>query len=106
MLALLEDLRTERSWRLLVRAFIEELSNSLPGKVRQVIALPSPDDKIYDSNVLVVLEEDTPEGSLEVMRAASRAEESMKVGGIISPLVIGPEDEEAIERFKHEVQEG
>ncbi|RLG40486.1 MAG: hypothetical protein DRN78_05420, partial [Thermoproteota archaeon] len=76
MIALLEDLRTRKEWRALVRAFIEELS-SLP--VRQVIALPSPDDKVYDSNVLVVLEEDTPEDTMEVVKAAVRAERRMGV---------------------------
>ncbi len=62
-----------------MRAFIEELSKSLPGKVRQVITLPSPADRIYDSNVLIVLEEDTPENSLEAMRAASKAEDGLKL---------------------------
>ncbi|MCD6244433.1 MAG: hypothetical protein J7J65_04265 [Candidatus Korarchaeota archaeon] len=103
MIALLEDLRTRKEWRALVRAFIEELS-SLP--VRQVIALPSPDDKVYDSNVLVVLEEDTPEDTMEVVKAAVRAERRMGVEGILSPLAVGAWDSDAVRRFMAKAEKG
>ncbi|RLG46892.1 MAG: hypothetical protein DRO06_03680 [Thermoproteota archaeon] len=99
MLAIMENLKAESRWRALVREFVRELEESLPGKVRLVAALPSPEDRIYESNVLVVLEEDTPETTMEVVRAAARAEDALGAHGEISPLVVGPDDRDAIEAF-------
>ncbi|RDD53666.1 MAG: hypothetical protein BA066_03130 [Candidatus Korarchaeota archaeon NZ13-K] len=109
MIAIAENLRTERSWRELIRALIQELSELLPDKVRLVVALPSPEDRLYDSNVLVMLDECDPKASMLVMRATVNAEERLGVGGVLSPLVVGPEDRDAVERFREhggEVLEG
>ena len=99
MIAIAENLRAAKPWRELIRALIQELGELIPGRVRLVVALPSPEDRLYDSNVLVVLDEHDPEATMLVMRAAVRAEDRLGVGGVLSPLIVGPEDRDAVERF-------
>ena len=92
--------REDAPWGELLTTFLQELSELIPGRVRLVVALPSPEDRLYDSNVLVVLDEHDPEATMLVMRAAVRAEDRLGVGGVLSPLIVGPEDRDAVERFR------
>ncbi|MDK2372937.1 MAG: hypothetical protein QI197_06120 [Candidatus Korarchaeota archaeon] len=95
--ALMIDLTTDKSWREMLSIFLLELER-IPG-VLKLIALPSPDDRIYESNVLVVVREYSYELVLRIMEAAVRAERRAGVHGILSPTVATP-DEPVVSEFE------
>ncbi len=51
----------------------------------RLIAFPSPEDRIYESNVLVVVDENSYELVLRIMEAAARAERRPGVLGVLGP---------------------
>ncbi len=90
MYSVVVNLRSPKDWRLKIQGFVAELERKLNGRLVLVVALPSPGDLLYDSNVLVVLDELKP-GDLETV--ASLAPDD------VSPLVVPSEDKDAVEAF-------
>ncbi len=84
------NLRSPKDWREKVQLFVSKLESIMGGRLVSVIALPSEEELLYDSNVLVVLDE-IREGDLE--RVASVAPDG------VNPLVVPEEDEGAVEAF-------
>ena len=91
MYAVAVNLKTPRSWRLKVQDFISKLEEAFGSRLIAVVALPSPEDLLYDSNVLIVLDK-LKEGDLEKTAAITPDE--------ISPLVVPEEDKDAVEAFQ------
>ncbi|MGB9630811.1 MAG: hypothetical protein ACPL09_02360 [Candidatus Methanodesulfokora sp.] len=85
--------REEVSWNGEDIAFARKLMEALPNRLVRVIALPSPDDEVYESNVLVVLKEIRPEDFELVSRVAS------EVGERVNPLLAGEEERDVLELF-------
>ena len=85
------NLKSPKGWRDKLSAFIDRLEKEFDGRLKLVVALPNPDDRLYESNVLVVLDEVRKEDSLLVASAAPED---------VSPLIVPQEDEGAIESFK------
>ncbi len=98
-LALDVDLTVDREWRQLLSNFLRELE-SIPGVIR-LIALPSPEDRLYESNVLVVVDEYSYELVLRIMEAAARAERRSGIRGVLSPTV-ATQDEPVVREFEGE----
>ncbi len=73
--------------------FAEELKKAFGERLIRVIALPSPDDEVYDSNVLVVIDRPDQEDRMAVIKIA------VKTGDKLNPLVAGEEEEDAIRAF-------
>ncbi|MDK2464357.1 MAG: hypothetical protein QI223_06280 [Candidatus Korarchaeota archaeon] len=90
MHSMVVDLRSPREWRRKIQLFTSSLESVLGGRLIMVVALPSPADTLYDSNVLVVLDELRP-GDLEAV--ASLTPEG------VSPLVVPEDDRQAVEAF-------
>lgn len=90
MHSMVVDLRSPREWRWKIQLFTSRLESVLGGRLVMVVALPSPSDTLYDSNVLVVLDELRP-GDLEAV--ASLSPEG------VSPLVVPEADRQAVEAF-------
>ena len=84
------NLRSPREWRLKVQKFISRLEDSFKNRLVSVIALPSPEDSLYDSNVLVMLDK-LKQGDLREVASLAPDE--------VSPLVVPKEDREAVEAF-------
>ncbi len=84
------NLRSPREWRLKVQKFISRLEDSFKDRLVSVIALPSPEDSLYDSNVLVMLDK-LKQGDLREVASLAPDE--------VSPLVVPKEDREAVEAF-------
>ncbi len=91
MHSMVVDLRSPREWRWKIQLFTSRLESVLGGRLVMVVALPSPSDTLYDSNVLVVLDELRP-GDLEAV--ASLSPEG------VSPLVVPEADRQAVEAFR------
>ncbi|MEM0296064.1 MAG: hypothetical protein QW221_07865, partial [Candidatus Korarchaeum sp.] len=72
--------------------FAEELKKVFGDRLLRVIALPSPDDDVYDSNVLVIMSKPNQSDRMEVVRIA------VEVGDKLNPLVTD-EDERTIRLF-------
>ncbi len=84
------NLRSPKYRRDKLSAFVERLEREFDGRLRLVVALPTPDDRLYESNVLIVLDEVRREDSLIVASAAPED---------VSPLLVPQEDREVIEAF-------
>ncbi len=90
MYSIAVNLRSPREWRRKVQEFTSRLEAALGDRLVMVVALPSPSDSLYDSNVLVVLDRIGP-GDLEAV--ASISPEG------VSPLVVPEGDRQAVEAF-------
>lgn len=77
-LPIIMELSSSKKWRSAVLEFIDRLV--------RVVVLPSPDDEVYESNVLVVLKEIRPEDFEFVSKIAS------EVGERVNPLLAGEEE--------------
>ncbi len=72
---------SETSWLESLIRFVQELKRAFRERLKRVIALPSPEMRVYDSNVLVVLDRyDLKDVDLVV-------ELALKVDERINPLV-------------------
>ncbi len=91
MYSITMNLMSPKDWRDKLSAFVERLEREFDGRLRLVIALPTPDDRLYESNVLIVLDEVRKEDSIVVASAAPED---------VSPLLVPQEDRDAIEAFK------
>ncbi|MEM2604831.1 MAG: hypothetical protein QW353_08040, partial [Candidatus Korarchaeum sp.] len=92
MLPIVLEMTSESSWREAVMRFAEELKKVFGDRLLRVIALPSPDDDVYDSNVLVIMSKPSQSDRMEVVRIA------VEVGDKLNPLVTD-EDERTIRLF-------
>jgi len=88
--SLIINFKTSKLWREKVERFSNRLSNLFGERLELVASLPSPNDLIYDSNVLVVLDE-VKADDLEAV--ASLAPED------VNPLVVPSSDVRAIDAF-------
>ncbi|MGC9104799.1 MAG: hypothetical protein ACP5JF_08465 [Candidatus Methanodesulfokora sp.] len=87
------EMRSKSDWRDMVIRFAEELKKAFGERLIRVIALPSPDDEVYDSNVLVVIDRPDQKDRMAVIKIA------VKTGDKLNPLVAGEEEEDAIRAF-------
>ena len=97
MLGVYLDLRANEDWIRLVEAFTRKLRLRVPGVVK-VVALASPEERVYDSNVLVVVEEEEELIERRVVDAAIEAEEETGMHGQLSPITCTIK-EPLLERF-------
>ncbi len=91
MLALAVNYRAPRRWREKVVSFASALERAFGPRLEAVVALPDPEDRLYDSNVLVVLSGPvTLEDHSTVARLTPEG---------ISPLVTPGDDRASLEAF-------
>jgi len=91
MLALAVNYRAPRRWREKVASFASALERAFGPRLEAVVALPDPEDRLYDSNVLVVLSGPvTLEDHSTVARLTPEG---------ISPLVTSGDDRASLEAF-------
>ncbi len=81
------EARASDSWLRLVRKFEEILRDRLGDNLVRIIARSSPDDLVYESNVLVVVRRADLSTVREVSRAALDAMEQTGLEGI-SPMTV------------------
>ncbi|MGC9103961.1 MAG: hypothetical protein ACP5JF_04105 [Candidatus Methanodesulfokora sp.] len=93
MFPIVMEMSSSKKWRSAILKFIDKLESSFPDRLVRVIALSSPDDEVYESNVLVVLKEIRPEDFELVSRVAS------EVGERVNPLLAGEEERDVLELF-------
>jgi len=93
------DLRADAGWVGLVERLRDALASELGDLVIRMIALPSPGERIYDSNLLIVVRDDSGETVERIMDAILRVEGSAGVEGIISPLIVTESERRIIEGF-------
>ena len=74
-------------------AFARRLADALSDRLVRVISLSSPDDEVYESNVLIVLKEIKSEDFEIVSRIAS------KVGDKVNPLLAREDEKDALDLF-------
>ncbi len=91
MLALAVNYKAPRPWREKVASFASALERAFGPRLEAVVALPDPEDRLYDSNVLVVLS-----GPVTL-------EDHSRVVGVtpegVSPLVTSADDRATLEAF-------
>ncbi len=100
MPAYIVDLKADRRWIELIERFKADLLERFGDSLLKIVALYSPNDRVYESNVLVVVKKGDQETVERVIEAAIEAERSMGLEGVISPLVVGPEERRIIEGFE------
>ncbi len=100
MPAYIVDLKADRRWIELIERFKADLLERFGDSLLKIVALYSPNDRIYESNVLVVVKKGDQETVERVIEAAIEAERSMGLEGVISPLVVDPEERRIIEGFE------
>ncbi len=93
MLPIIVEMGVPESWRKAVLRFASELGELFGDRPIRVIALPHPEDEVYESNVLVVLRGAAQEDVMRVMEVAVGVDERL------NPLVVDEEDEEAVRMF-------
>ncbi len=87
-------------WAESLMEFTRRLRAAFGRRLVRVIALPSPDLQVYDSNVLVVLDGFDREDVRRVLELGLEVDER------INPLVVGRDEEDAVEAFTAEGGEG
>lgn len=70
MLPIVLEMSGESGWREAVMRSAEELKRAFGSRLLRVIALLNPEDEVYDSNVLVVMDEPSQSDRMEVLRIA------------------------------------
>jgi len=93
MLPIVLEMQGPERWRNTVIIFAQSLRSAFGTRLLRVIALPSPEDEVYESNILVVIKSATQEDVRKVMDIAVRSGENL------NPLVVNEEDEEAVAKF-------
>ncbi len=94
------DLRADRRWIELVERIKEALLSRLGDVLVRIVALASPDDELYGSNVLIVVERDDDAVVRSVMESVAEVERSAGVEGVMSPLIVTPNERRIIEGFE------
>ncbi|MEM1729286.1 MAG: hypothetical protein QXS15_06000, partial [Candidatus Jordarchaeales archaeon] len=103
MLGVYFDLRADERWVRLVEVFAGELRRLVPGVVK-VAALSGPEERVYDSNVLVVVESEVKFVERLVVDAAMEAEKQTGLHGMLSPIICTPKDP-LLEHFMSMIEE-
>ena len=85
---------SSQEWLDSVLSFSRRLMMAYGGRLKRVIALPSPDQRVYESNVLVVLADYSSEDMDRVVEIALEVDER------IVPLVAGEGEEDVVEAFQ------
>ncbi len=80
-------------WSESLMEFAHRLKSAFGSRLVRIIALPSPDLSVYDSNVLVVLDRFDREDVRRVLELAIEVDER------INPLVAGKWERDAVEAF-------
>ncbi len=93
MLPIVVETSVSGSWLNSVLKFAEKLRSRFGKRLIRVIALPDPDQEVYDSNVLVVLD------SYDLRDAELVVELACEVDERINPLVAGEDEREEMEAF-------
>jgi len=93
MLPIVMEMSSSKKWRAAILKLVEKLEFALSDRLVRVVALPSPDDEVYESNVLVVLREIRPEDFEIVSRIAS------EVGEKVNPLLAREDEKDVLELF-------
>ncbi|MDK2384453.1 MAG: hypothetical protein QI199_06580 [Candidatus Korarchaeota archaeon] len=93
MLPIVVEASASESWLDSVIKFSQELRSHFGRRLLRVIALPSPDQEVHDSNVLVVLDRYDLGDVDAVIEIASRIDER------INPLVASADEEDEVEAF-------
>jgi hypothetical protein len=86
-IAYLVELRADEDWMRLIRMFEGIISSRLKNRLVRIIARSSPNDLIYESNVVVVVDKADIEVIREVGKAALEAMEKTGVEGL-NPITI------------------
>ena len=81
------ELRADEDWMRLIRMFEGIISSRLKNRLVRIIARSSPNDLIYESNVVVVVDKADIEVIREVGKAALEAMEKTGVEGL-NPITI------------------
>jgi len=87
---------SEGSWLSLLKS----LCSMLGSEMVKIIALPSPDDRIYDSNLLIVVRDDSNNTVDHIIDSICKAERSVGLEGLISPLIVTEDEKRIIEGFR------
>jgi len=93
------DLRADKTWIRTIEELKKLLLQSLGDKLLKIIALPSPKDRVYDSNLLIVVKDDRSNVVDSIIDSICKAEESMGLDGLISPLIVTENERRIIEGF-------
>ncbi len=93
------DLKTDPDWFKLIGEYASKLKRM--SGVLKVIALRNPEERIYESNVLVVVSKLNMPLRRKIVEAASKAEEELGVEGL-SPLICSEKEKTIIESFQEE----
>ena len=94
----LVDYTVDSSWLGLVKTFEGLLRSRLGRRFRRVIARSGPEDTVYESNVLVVVDRVDVETIRIVAEAVGEAQRRAGVEGL-NPMTIGEEEESTVEVF-------
>ena len=93
MLPIVVETSASESWLDSVIEFSRKLRSRFGRRLLRVIALPSPDQEVHDSNVLVFLDRYDPRDADAVVELALRVDER------INPLVASADEEDEVEAF-------
>ncbi len=102
-IAYLVSFDANKRWISLLEAFKQELESILGSNLVKLVALPSSNSSVYESNVLVIVREASLQTISKVSEAALRAQEKTGLSGL-NPLTIS-ECEEWIKRAFEGVRE-
>ena len=94
------DMRADRRWLEIIGGLKERLVSKLGDLFLKIIALSSLQAELYGSNVLVVVARDDEHVVESVMRSVVEVEGSSGMEGVISPLVVTPDERRIIEAFE------
>jgi len=98
------ELRADEDWMRLIRMFEGIISSRLKNRLVRIIARSSPNDLIYESNVVVVVDKADIEVIREVGKAALEAMEKTGVEGL-NPITISEGDKVVEDMFRSKVRE-
>ncbi len=91
-IAYLISFNTSKAWINLLEFFREELESVLGSELIRLVALPSSNSLVYESNVLVVVREASLKTISKVSEAALKAQMKAGVTGL-NPLTISESEE-------------
>ena len=100
MFPIIIEMQGPEIWRESVLKFTRKLREVFGDRLLRVIALPSPDDQVYESNVLVVLRKASLDDVSKVVEVA------VESGERINPLVVDEGDEAVMKFLAAPMKEG
>ncbi len=84
---------SSHEWLDVILSYASKLRETYGDRLVRVVALPSPDQEVYESNVLVVLDRYSSEDMEKVVELA------LEVNDRINPLVASKDEVDALEAF-------